>query len=159
MTRLVLATLVSLAAASTAMAQTTPAPATTTTTATTTAAPAPAAMAAAGGEFVTLTPQAAGAVPTQFRTGALDDEDIYGANNEKVGEIDDFVLNADGSVAAVIVEVGGFLGIGDKDVLVSWDALQFTREGDDLRVSVPGLTRETLTAAPATDLDALGLDD
>jgi len=158
MKRLALAALVSIAAAGTAMAQTAPAtgtaaPATTATT--TTAAPA----AAAGGDFVTLTPPTAGGMPSYFRTGMLDDEDVYGANNEKIGEIDDFVLNADGSVNAVIMEVGGFLGVGEKDVLVRWQALQFAMEGDDMRVTAPSLTRETLTAAPDTDLTALGLDD
>ncbi len=59
--------------------------------------------------------------------------------------------------SAVAVEVGGFLGIGDKDVLVGWSALEITREGDDIRVMGPTLTREVLEGAAAVDLDKLGL--
>src|SRR5690606_4213673 len=37
---------------------------------------------------------------------------VYGANDENVGEINDVVLSEDGQIDAVIIDVGGFLGIG-----------------------------------------------
>src|SRR5690606_21288790 len=41
---------------------------------------------------------------------------VYGANDENVGEISDVLLSQDGGVDAVIIDVGGFLGIGQKSV-------------------------------------------
>ena len=134
----------------TAFAQTT-APATTAPATATTAAPA----AAATDVIVILPPMAQGAAPAHFLTDDLEDENIYGANNEEIGEIEDFVMNADGSVAAVVVEVGGFLGIGEKDVLVNWNALQIAVENNDIRITAPTLTREALEGAASVDLDAM----
>lgn len=107
--------------------------------------------------IVVLAPPAQGAAPAHLFSGNLDDHDIYGADGKEIGEIEDVLLNMDGSVAAVAVEVGGFLGIGEKDVLVDWSALEITAEGDDLRVTAPTLTREVLESAEAVDLDEFGL--
>ncbi len=41
---------------------------------------------------------------------------VYGANNENVGDINDILLAQDGQIVALVVGVGGFLGIGQKDV-------------------------------------------
>lgn len=97
------------------------------------------------------------AAPDYLFTGNLDDYDVYGADGKEIGEIEDVLLNMDGTVAAVALEVGGFLGIGEKDVLVDWSALEFTRDGDDIRVTAPTLTREVLEGAQAVDLNKLGL--
>lgn len=97
------------------------------------------------------------AAPDYLFTGNLDDYDVYGADGKEIGEIEDVLLNMDGTVAAVALEVGGFLGIGEKDVLVDWTALEFTRDGDDIRVTAPTLTREVLEGAQAVDLNKLGL--
>src|SRR5690606_29898279 len=40
---------------------------------------------------------------------------VYGSNDENIGEIGDVILTDDGSVDAVIIDVGGFLGIGEKE--------------------------------------------
>jgi len=122
-------------------------------TATTTA---PVATGTTSSDVIVVLPQATqGAAPARFLTDDLDGKDIYGANNEKIGEIEDFILQPNGSVEAVVVEVGGFLGVGEKDVLVNWSALQITMDGNDLRVSAPGLTRDVLTNAQGVDLDQL----
>lgn len=66
---------------------------------------------------------------------------------ETVGDINDVVITEDGSVGAVIIGVGGFLGIGEKDVAVGMDNLTMTRTGDnELRVSTD-LSREQLESA------------
>ncbi|HEV7437328.1 MAG TPA: PRC-barrel domain-containing protein [Pseudorhizobium sp.] len=98
-----------------------------------------------------------GTPPGYLFAGNLDDYDVYGADGNKIGEIEDVLLNLDGTVAAVAIEVGGFLGIGEKDVLVDWTALEVTRDGDDIRVTTPTLTREVLEGAQSVDLDQLGL--
>src|SRR5690606_4881920 len=49
---------------------------------------------------------------------------------ETIGDVNDFVLDEGGSVAAVVVGVGGFLGIGQKNVAISWADLQLTNDSD-----------------------------
>ena len=57
-------------------------------------------------------------------------EELIGAElqsrstSDNVGEITDLVIGKDGQIAAVIVEVGGFLGLGEKAVAISWDAIE-----------------------------------
>ena len=47
---------------------------------------------------------------------------VYGANDENVGGIGDIALTQDGKVDAVIIDVGGFLGVGEKPVAVGFDS-------------------------------------
>lgn len=49
---------------------------------------------------------------------------------DDVGEISDLVLNQDGQVQAVLVDIGGFLGLGERTVAVSMDQLRVIRDGD-----------------------------
>ena len=50
---------------------------------------------------------------------------------DDIGEINDVVLSRDGEVKGVILGVGGFLGIGEKDVVVDMDSIKFVKEQDD----------------------------
>ncbi len=45
-----------------------------------------------------------------------------------IGEINDVILSRDGSVAAVLVDIGGFLGMGERQVAVSMDAIKFVSD-------------------------------
>ncbi|EKE45592.1 hypothetical protein OCGS_0209 [Oceaniovalibus guishaninsula JLT2003] len=75
---------------------------------------------------------------------------VYGANDEDVGEIDTLILGADGqSVEEVVIDVGGFLGIGEKPVAVTLDELAIMRsaDGTDLRVYIDA-TEEQLENQP-----------
>ncbi len=76
---------------------------------------------------------------------------VYGANDENIGEIGDVVLSQDGKVDAVIIDVGGFLGIGEKPVAVGMDNLQFMADNDGDRYLYTSFTKEQLDAAPAYD--------
>ncbi|MTH79945.1 PRC-barrel domain-containing protein [Paracoccus aestuariivivens] len=49
---------------------------------------------------------------------------------DNVGEISDLVLSKDGQLKAVLVDVGGFLGMGEKSVAVAMDQLRVIRDGD-----------------------------
>lgn len=49
-----------------------------------------------------------------------------------LGEINDMVLDEDGSVQVVILGIGGFLGIGERDVAVSMDGLEVVRDSNDM---------------------------
>lgn len=85
----------------------------------------------------------------------VNDDDAIAEGGEQewddIGEIDDVILSRDGSVKAVILGVGGFLGIGEKDIAVEMDRIRFVREdgdGDDFFLVV-NANKEMLEAAPA----------
>lgn len=60
---------------------------------------------------------------------------VYGANDETVGEIDALLLDGEGKITEAVINVGGFLGIGEKPVAVSFDKIQVlqSEDGDDFR--------------------------
>ncbi|MBE3638424.1 PRC-barrel domain-containing protein [Mangrovicoccus algicola] len=72
-------------------------------------------------------------------------------NYTDVGEIGDVLMNQDGEIEAILVDVGGFLGIGEKEVAVSMDKLQFMPDGENGEdwFVVFESTRQTLENAPA----------
>lgn len=110
----------------------TPAPGATDQSAQTPAPSAPDQTASASAEtFVTIPETGA------WRVSDLQGKSVYDANGESIGEINDVLVSQDGSVNAVIIGVGGFLGIGEKDVAVNTAALQLK----------PGMTQEQADAA------------
>lgn len=64
----------------------------------------------------------------QWRASKLVGVDVYGADNQKVGDINEVLVNKDGTAEAVVVGVGGFLGIGEKNVAVPFKSLEWTTE-------------------------------
>lgn len=69
---------------------------------------------------------------------------------EDIGEINDLVLSEDGQVKAVLVDIGGFLGLGEKTVAVAMEQLRVIRDGDseDDYFIVFTANREALESAP-----------
>jgi sporulation protein YlmC with PRC-barrel domain len=53
---------------------------------------------------------------------------VYDKENKNIGKIDDLLLDHDGKVQAVVIGVGGFLGIGKKDVALPYDAIKWQTE-------------------------------
>lgn len=82
---------------------------------------------------------------------------VYGSaaeDAEMIGDINDIVISPEGDVASIIVGVGGFLGIGEKDVAVDYETIEWAdRDGE--RWLVANMTREQLEAAPAFDRNSL----
>lgn len=68
-------------------------------------------------------------------------------NDESIGEVSDLVLDQNGQVVAVIVSVGGVLGLGEHDVAIAWDRIERSVNGDEVTLSVD-LTEESLEDAP-----------
>ena len=130
-----------------ALAQTTPAPAPAN-PAPPPASTQPAPMNAGQGgamNFVEVRPQ------TQFRASKLIGTRVTGANNESIGEINDVLMDQSGRAHAVIIGVGGFLGIGEKDVAIPMTALQFNVGNTDMAQRGATTTGSvTAPAAPAT---------
>ena len=79
----------------------------------------------------------------------LDGAYVYGSDNETVGEVGSLILGDDGQVKEVVINVGGFLGLGEKPVAVTWDELQVLKnaEGDDFRIYIDS-SKEALEAQP-----------
>ena len=86
---------------------------------------------------------------TQMTVESLEGATVYGANDESVGEIDSLIVGDDGKITEVVVNVGGFLGLGEKSVAVTFDELQVLTEdgGDDYRVYIDS-TKEALKSQP-----------
>jgi uncharacterized ion transporter superfamily protein YfcC len=75
---------------------------------------------------------------------------------ESVGNVDDFVMSQDGDIRGVLLDIGGFLGIGARTVMVNLDALQIVQDTDSDSVHVVLVaTREELENAPEFDQQTL----
>lgn len=74
---------------------------------------------------------------------------VKNAAGEIVGDIEDLVIGSDDRVTAVIMGVGGFLGIGEKKVAVRTSALQLEVTDGKMNVLLGSASKETLKAAPA----------
>jgi sporulation protein YlmC with PRC-barrel domain len=75
--------------------------------------------------------------------------EVYDINNERVSGISDIIFNADGNVEAVLIDVGGFLGFGQRSVAISMDQLEIQGQEDlrDLRVYL-AISEQQLEALP-----------
>ncbi len=98
---------------------------------------------AVGGEtFVTIPETGA------WRVSDLQGKSVYDSEGKSIGEINDILVSQNGSVNAVIIGVGGFLGIGEKNVAVNMSALQLG----------PGDTEEhakaVISSTPNASVDA-----
>ena len=90
---------------------------------------------------------------TEVPSGKLKAEEligttVYGAKDENIGEIGDIVLSQDGRVDAIVIDVGGFLGMGEKPVAVGFDKLAFMTDNDGNKYLYTTLTKEQLEAQP-----------
>jgi len=59
-----------------------------------------------------------------WRGSKLIGASVYGPDNSSIGEISDVLIGSDGNIRAVVVGVGGFLGLADKDVAMPFQALR-----------------------------------
>ena len=73
-------------------------------------------------------------------------------NDESIGKISNLVIDGDGQVLAAIVSVGGLMGIGARDVAISWDQIETRVEGDDVTLWVD-LTEQNMKDAPKYSSD------
>jgi sporulation protein YlmC with PRC-barrel domain len=76
---------------------------------------------------------------------------VYTSANENIGDINDIIFDDKGSIQAVIIGVGGFLGMGEKDVALPLNKITVTRdETNAIKLTVQA-SREELEKAPAFD--------
>ena len=90
--------------------------------------------------------------PGQWLASKLIGTTVVGPNNESIGDVNDVLMERDGHAAAVIVGVGGFLGIGEKDVAISFDHIELTSRGatNASTAQTTGSTSATSQSSPST---------
>jgi len=79
--------------------------------------------------------------------GDLIGSNVYNGENEVIGDINDLIINTSGSVDGVVIGVGGFLGIGEKDVAVEMSTIAFIVPEEGNARLILNATREDLEAA------------
>jgi hypothetical protein len=107
---------------------------------------------AAGGDAVDSAAGGAGAATSMGEAGAADPT----VGREAIGDITDLVLDETGQVKAVVIGVGGFLGIGERNIAVDFAQLRWVAGQDGSQVLMMDTTREALEAAPEFDTDQIG---
>ncbi|NLS02542.1 PRC-barrel domain containing protein [Rhizobium sp. P32RR-XVIII] len=107
-------------------------------------APAPSAdTAQAGGGY--LTEQGADQISANTYIG----QSVYNAENKSIGEVDDLIMKKDGGLVAAVIGVGGFLGIGEKDVAVPMEKITAAQNPQDGSMKLTTTeTADSLKAAP-----------
>lgn len=88
-------------------------------------------------------------VDGQRLSSALIGAAVYSTTGEHIGDIKDIIIDARGAARGYLVGVGGFLGVGEKDVALSYGAVTSSVDDGGNPRLVVNLTKETLTDAPA----------
>ncbi|WP_262029159.1 PRC-barrel domain-containing protein [Microvirga sp. Mcv34] len=85
----------------------------------------------------------------QWRASKIEGLNVYNNNNEKIGDISELLVDQSGKIEAVVIGVGGFLGMGEHDVAVPFDQIKFVNEPRS-NATAANTTTGTATNAPAT---------
>ena len=80
-------------------------------------------------------------------------QSVYDPNDSKIGEIMDVLVDREGKATALIVGVGGFLGMGEKDVAVPFNAVQVTNKNNNKWYLVMNTTKDALKGAKGFKYD------
>ena len=88
--------------------------------------------------------------PGDWRASKVMGVNIYDANNEKIGDVNELIMTKDGKVDAVVVGAGGFLGLGEHDVAVPYNEVTWVNE------PVKNTNTSANTRAPATTTGTTG---
>lgn len=104
-----------------------------------------------GNELTETGDQASGSPDKSRNMASMARDDLD--DMDKIGQINEIVLSGDGQVRALVISVGGFLGMGDHDVAVTMDKVTFATDADDqsqmyIVVSTAG---DMIENAPAYD--------
>jgi sporulation protein YlmC with PRC-barrel domain len=79
-------------------------------------------------------------------------QSVYDTRDNKIGDVNDLLLDKSGKINAVIIGVGGFLGVGEKNVAVPFSSLKVAKKNGS-RYLVLETTKEALQTAPGYTYD------
>jgi hypothetical protein len=74
-------------------------------------------------------------------------QNVYDPSDNKIGEVDDVLIDKEGRVTALIIGVGGFLGMGEKNVAIPFGALHASEKNNKWYL-VLNTTKDALGTAP-----------
>ncbi len=74
--------------------------------------------------------------------------EVYNKQNENIGEVEDLVIKDGKTISGVVVSVGGFLGIGERYVLLDPSSIVLNMRDDTMRAYV-NTSKDELSEAPA----------
>jgi sporulation protein YlmC with PRC-barrel domain len=101
----------------------------------------------------TSQPAATAPAPTaatgQWRASKLIGLNVYNEQNEKLGEINEVLLDKSGQATGVVIGVGGFLGIGEHDVMLGFDKVKWVNEPVRTTTAPPAAGTGSSTNPPA----------
>jgi sporulation protein YlmC with PRC-barrel domain len=86
--------------------------------------------------------------PSHWRASEATGMDVYNRAGENIGEVEEILIDGDGRVAAAVIGVGGFLGVGERRVAVAYSSLEMTRTQDGAARIVVDIPRDVLENAP-----------
>jgi sporulation protein YlmC with PRC-barrel domain len=78
---------------------------------------------------------------------------VYDPSENKIGDVSDLIIDNDGNVTAAVISVGGFLGIGEKDVEIPFKELKISVRGGKDWLTL-NRTKDELKLAPTYDKKA-----
>ncbi len=84
----------------------------------------------------------------EWRASKVIGVNVYNQQNEKLGDINEVLIDQSGKVRGYIVGVGGFLGMGEHDIMVNMDQIKFVNE--PMRNSATGNMSSNSTTGTAT---------
>jgi sporulation protein YlmC with PRC-barrel domain len=84
----------------------------------------------------------------EMRASKLIGTTVVNDANESIGKINEVVLSKDGKVAAVVIGVGGFLGMGEREVAVNFESLRIAHDSDNKTTVSLNATKDSLKSAP-----------
>jgi sporulation protein YlmC with PRC-barrel domain len=85
-----------------------------------------------------------------WRSSKLIGLNVYNDQNEKLGDINEILLDASGKVDGVVIGVGGFLGMGEHNIKVEMSKLKFVDEPVKTSATTTSTTKTTTTGAATT---------
>src|SRR6201996_3762874 len=77
---------------------------------------------------------------------------VYDPKESKIGDIDDVLVDKSGKIAGLVIGVGGFLGAGEKDVIVPFNAVKTAKKNDKWWLTLDE-TKDDLKGAPGFKYD------
>jgi hypothetical protein len=85
-------------------------------------------------------------VAAGYRASKVIGSKVLNSTDETIGIIDDLLVTREGKEPYIVLSVGGFLGLGDRLVVVRYDSLRFS---SDNTIVLPGGSKDGLKMLPA----------
>ena len=87
--------------------------------------------------------------PGEWRATKLDGLDVYNPDNQKIGDISELIIDRNGKIDAVVIGVGGFLGMGEHQVAVPFEKVQWVDQPMARTVATGTTTGSGTSSTPA----------